>query len=71
MHQTGSEEQSAYCLKNDPVLMPKGLQILVGEPCGPMLAAFGFPSVFKADPGIVYIDNMGVLCGIVNGSMSS
>ena len=52
-------------------LCPRASQILVGELCGPMLAAFCFPSVFKDASGIVYIDNMSVLCGIVNGSMGA
>lgn len=43
-------------------------QIHMGELLAPICAVLEWPELFKDASAIAYIDNMGVLCNIVNGS---
>ena len=43
-------------------------QIHMGELLAPLCALMEWPELFAGTSGIAYIDNMGVLCNIVNGS---
>ena len=67
----GSSKAGVVCLADESlfqVLCPRKTQIAIGEMLGVVLAFKYFPNEIKDAQCIFYIDNMGVLHNIVNGT---